>query len=290
VIDLHLHTTASDGRLAPSALVALAAQSGVRVLSVTDHDTVAGLAEARRAADAAGLRLVDGIEITAVERGRDVHVLGYFFDPSHSGLTLFLSSQRSARVARVREIGDRLRGLGCAVDTQSLIERASADGRSIGRPAIADALVAAGHAADRQDAFERWLAAGRPAFVARTGPSLADAVATIAAAGGIASLAHPGLLGMDDEIAAFAGAGLAAIEARHRDHDAAAEARYRAMASVLGLAVSGGSDFHGELERVPPGGRARPGSPALPDDDFLALEARARRVPHPATPPPAGAR
>jgi predicted metal-dependent phosphoesterase TrpH len=278
VIDLHLHTTASDGRLDPTALVSLAARSGLRVIAVTDHDTVAGLAEARRAADREQVRLIDGIEITAVESGRDVHVLGYFMDPSHGGLARFLEQQRAARVDRTREIGKRLYDLGYAIDVDGLLAAVGCGGRSIGRPAIADALVASGHAIDRQDAFDRWLGTDGPAYVARSGPSLADVVATIAAAGGIASLAHPGLLGLDDEIPAFASAGLHALEAYHRDHDAAAEARYRAMASSLGLVVSGGSDFHGEHERVRSGVQARPGSVVLPDGDFAALEARAQRT------------
>ena len=276
VIDLHLHTTASDGRLDPAALVSLAARSGLRVIAVTDHDTVAGLADARRAADREHLRLVDGIEITAVESGRDVHVLGYFLNPSDRGLARFLEQQRATRVDRTREIGKRLCDLGYAIDVDGLLDAVACGGRSIGRPAIADALVASGHAIDRQDAFDRWLGEDGPAYVARKGPSLADVVAAIAAAGGIASLAHPGVLGIDAEIPAFASAGLQAIEACHRDHDAAAEARYRAMASSLGLAVSGGSDFHGEHERVRSGIQARPGSVVLPEDDFAALEARAR--------------
>ena len=275
MIDLHLHTTASDGRLDPTALVSLAARSGLRVIAVTDHDTVAGLAEARGAADREQLRLVDGIEITAVEAGRDVHVLGYFMNPSDSGLARFLEQQRAARVDRTREIGKRLCDLGYTIDVDALLAAVACSGRSIGRPAIADALVASGHAIDRQDAFDRWLGTDGPAFVARKGPSLADVVAAIAAAGGIASLAHPGLLGLDDEIPAFASAGLQAIEACHRDHDAAAEARYRAIASSLGLAVSGGSDFHGEHERVRSGVQARPGCVVLPEGDFAALEARA---------------
>ena len=276
MIDLHLHTTASDGRLAPAALVSLAARSGLRVIAVTDHDTVAGLAEARHAAERERLRLVDGIEITAIEGGRDVHVLGYFMNPSDSGLARFLERQRAARVQRTREIGERLRDLGYAIDVEGLLAAVASGGRSIGRPAIADALVASGHAIDRQDAFDRWLGADGPAFVARIGPSLTEVVDAIAAAGGIASLAHPGLLGLDDEIPAFASSGLQAIEACHRDHDAAAEARYRAMASSLGLAVSGGSDFHGEHERVRGAIQARPGSVVLPESDFAALEARAR--------------
>jgi predicted metal-dependent phosphoesterase TrpH len=274
VIDLHLHTTASDGRLAPAALVSLAARAGLRVISITDHDTVAGLAEARHAAAGAGLRLVDGIEITAFECGRDVHLLGYFFDPLDPALARFLETQRAGRRTRVREIADRLRQFGIAVDVDAVLATASPKGGSIGRPALADALVAGGHAVDRQDAFDRWLGAGRPAFMPRNGPSVAESIAAITGAGGIASLAHPGVLGMDAEIPAFAAAGLGAIEVRHRDHEAAAEARYRAIAAALGLAVSGGSDFHGEYERAPAGIGAAPGSVTLSEEDFAALEAR----------------
>ena len=277
MIDLHLHTTASDGRLAPSALVGLAADAGLQIIAVTDHDTVAGLNEARTAAGARGVRLVDGIEVTAVECGRDVHVLGYFFDPASAALASFLERQRLARIERVREIGSRLAALGLHVDVGALIDAAAAARRSIGRPAIADALVAAGHAADRHDAFERWLGGGAPAYVERRGPSFGEVVAAIGGAGGIASLAHPGLLGLDQHIPRFAACGLDAIEARHRDHDAAAEARYRRIAAELDLAVSGGSDFHGELERSRTGAPARPGSVPLAAADFAALESRARR-------------
>jgi predicted metal-dependent phosphoesterase TrpH len=277
VIDLHLHTTASDGRLAPAALVALAADSGLRIIAVTDHDTVAGLEEARAAARARGIRLVDGIEVTAIECGRDVHVLGYFFDPGNAALAQLLDRQRAARIERVREIGSRLAAYAIAVDVGALIEAAAVEQRTIGRPAIADALVAGGHAVDRHDAFERWLGAGAPAFVERRGPSLGEAVEAIARAGGIASLAHPGLLGLDEHIPRFAGCGLDAIEARHRDHDAEAESRYRGIAAALDLAVSGGSDFHGEHERGRTGAASRPGSVALAPEDFAALESRVGR-------------
>jgi predicted metal-dependent phosphoesterase TrpH len=124
LVDLHLHTTASDGRLAPAGLVTLAAAAGLRTISVTDHDTTAGLAEARGAAEAAGVRLVSGIEITAVEEGRDVHVLGYFFDERSDGLRSFLETQRADRLRRVVEIGERLRSLGLAVPLDLLVARA----------------------------------------------------------------------------------------------------------------------------------------------------------------------
>jgi predicted metal-dependent phosphoesterase TrpH len=276
VIDLHLHTTASDGKLAPSALVSLAARRGVRILSVTDHDTTAGIAEARHAAEAAGIRLIDGIEITAVEGDRDVHVLGYFFNPADEALARFLERQRSARVERVREMGARLESLNVPVDVDAIVQAASAHrGRSIGRPSLADALIAAGHAIDRRDAFDRLLATNRPAFVPRCGPSLADVVVTITRAGGIASLAHPGLLGLDPEIARFSETGLSALEVRHREHPPEVEAHYRHLAGTLGLAVSGGSDFHGEtdMDPFPPG----PGSVSLDAKDFAALEGRVRR-------------
>jgi predicted metal-dependent phosphoesterase TrpH len=276
-IDLHLHTTASDGRLSPSALIELAAGTGLDIVSVTDHDTVAGLPEARATAAALGLRLVDGIEMTAIDGRRDVHVLGYFFDPDDGPLRRFLETQRSARIARVREIAARLETLGCPIDAEALLALApTASGRSVGRPLVADALVAAGHAVDRRDAFDRWLATDRPAFVQRCGPDVAQAVEAIAAAGGIASLAHPGLLGTDERIPGYAAAGLSAIEARHRDHGPEDEARYRRFAAELGLAVSGGSDFHGPHDSRN-GAPASPGSVTLDAADFAALEARPRR-------------
>lgn len=275
MIDLHLHTTASDGRLAPVELVSLAAAAGLTTISVTDHDTTAGLAEARAAAGAARIRLVNGIEITAVEAGRDVHVLGYFFEPDDERLRVFLEAQRADRLRRILEIGEKLRGLGLAVDLAPLLARAQRPpGRSAGRPLIADALVGAGHATDRRDAFDRLLGMGRPAFVPRRGPNVAAVVERITAAGGIASLAHPGLTRIDPEIPRFAASGLAAIEARHSDHDAETEARYRRMASDLGLAVSGGSDFHADPSQHIGG----LGLVTLPPADFAALEARAAGV------------
>jgi hypothetical protein len=270
LIDLHLHTTASDGLLAPRDLVARAAAAGITVMSVTDHDTIGGLAEATAAAAPRGIRLVPGIEITAVEGTRDVHVLGYFFDPDNPQLAVFLAAQRADRIRRTRAIADRLRELGYAIDCEPLLARATQPGRSIGRPQLADALVAAGHAQDRSDAFDRFLGNDRPAYVPRTGAPPEEVVDIVRQAGGITSLAHPGLLANDALIPRLAAAGLPAIEVRHSDHDAAAEARYREMAASLGLARSGGSDFHGDV-----GHRASLlGQVTLPAEDFAALEAR----------------
>jgi predicted metal-dependent phosphoesterase TrpH len=246
LIDLHLHTTSSDGALAPAALVARAVAAGIRTLAVTDHDTINGLDEASAAAVADGVTFVNGIEITAVEDGRDVHVLGYFFDPSDRGLGEFLEAQRADRVRRVREIASRLADLGVPVAVDGLLRDALDSGRSVGRPHVAEALVAAGHVASRDEAFSRFLERSAPAFVPRRGPDVAAVIGVVQRAGGVTSLAHPGLTRIDDRIQTFAVAGLSALEARHADHDPETESRYRVLAGRFGLEVSGGSDFHGD--------------------------------------------
>ncbi|MGE0043093.1 MAG: PHP domain-containing protein [Vicinamibacterales bacterium] len=252
MIDLHLHTTASDGWLTPAALVARAAAAGLTRISVTDHDTVASIAAATALGAEAGLAVVPGIEITAVHARRDVHVLGYFFDPDDRGLLAFLERQRARRVERVREIGARLARLGVPVDVDGvLLPAAERPGVSVGRPLIARALVGAGHARSVQDAFDRYLDDTQPAFVPRTGHTPAEVVQVIHDAGGIASLAHPAVTARDEIIEPLAAAGLDAIEVYHSDHDAEAVATYAALATRLGLAVSGGSDFHGEPETPP---------------------------------------
>lgn len=272
MIDLHLHTTASDGTLTPAQLVARAAGANLSIISVTDHDTVAGYAEASATAARLGVTLIPGIEITAIEAGRDVHVLGYFFDPASAPLADFLRQQRANRLARVEQIGRRLRELGYPIDLDTLLAEATrSTGRSFGRPQVADALVCAGHVRDRDDAFDRLLAAGRPAFVSRCGESPEHVIGVIRAAGGIASLAHPGLLGMDALIPRLAGAGLSAIEVRHSEHTPEHERRYRDAAAAHRLATSGGSDYHGDQGRR----AAAFGVVTLPEEDFAQLRARA---------------
>jgi 3',5'-nucleoside bisphosphate phosphatase len=244
VIDLHLHTTASDGRLSPEQLVRTAAAAGITTLAVTDHDTTAGVAAARAAADAAGVEVVMGIEITAVLDGRDVHILGYFFDDTHPELVAFLSAQREDRRRRVEAIVERLNALGAPVDRRDLDKQAEDSGKAIGRPAIAHAIVAAGHARDLQDAFDRFLADGRPAFISREGAPPVEVIALLKRSGGVASFAHPGKLGLDHMMPGLAEAGLIGLEVFHPDHDAEAVEKYAGMAKALNLTPTGGSDYH----------------------------------------------
>jgi 3',5'-nucleoside bisphosphate phosphatase len=270
VIDLHLHTTASDGALAPADLVRRASAAGLTVISITDHDTIAGLAPADAAAGANRLEIVPGIEITAIADGRDIHVLGYYIDPASASLDRFLVRQRADRVRRVSAMAERLADLGCAIDAAPMLADA-ARGRSVGRPQLAAALVRAGHVHTQDEAFVRFLEFGRAAFVPRAGASPADVVTLVHEAGGLASLAHPGLSGRDDLIPGLVDAGLDAIEVRHADHDEATEARYREIARRHGIAVTGGSDFHAD-DRTPH--HPALGAITLPREDFERLRAR----------------
>ena len=267
MIDLHLHTTASDGRCSPKELVDRAAAAGVSVMAVTDHDTTQGIDDAASAARAHGLEVVAGIEITAVESARDIHILGYFINPADIQLAGFLIRQRTQRIARVKAVGDRLTLLGMPIDITPLIAQAREDGgRSVGRPQIARAMVAAGYVADTREAFDRWLATGRPAFVPRAGAPPEEVIRMLRGAGGLASLAHPGQTAVDSRILAYADAGLDALEVYHPDHDKTSTERYRALAARLKLLATGGSDFHGD-----PSHGWEPGAVALPEDAWRRL-------------------
>ncbi|MCC7179376.1 MAG: PHP domain-containing protein [Acidobacteria bacterium] len=270
MIDLHLHTTASDGRLSPAELVDRASAARLTTIAVTDHDTVQAVDEVTRLGAARGIRVVPGTEITAVDDGRDVHMLAYFVDHTDHTLGALLATQRERRMARVREIGARLAAQAVPVDVEALLDEArAAPGTSIGRPWLARALVRAGHADSVADAFDRYLGQGRPAFVPRLGPSPFDVVASVHAAGGIVSFAHPGVTRRDHLLRPLADAGLDAIEVHHSDHSPDVRERYRALASALGLATSGGSDFHGFGDT-----RAALGLVVLPAREFAVLEAR----------------
>lgn len=266
-VDLHLHTTASDGRCTPLELVNRAARAGVTVLSVTDHDTTAAVDEVVAAGRSQGIDVIAGIEVTAIESGRDIHILGYFIDPVDSELAAFLGMQREQRIARVEAVGARLAELEMPIDVAAVVALAiESGGRSIGRPQIARAMVAAGYVADTREAFDKWLATGRPAFIPRAGASPEEVIAILHDAHGIASLAHPGQTAVDGRIAAYVEAGLDALEAHHPDHDATSTARYRSLAGDLGLLVTGGSDFHGD-----PSHGWEPGAVSLPADAWRRL-------------------
>ena len=275
VIDLHLHTTASDGVCTPSELVDMAWRAGISTMSVTDHDTVAAVAEIAALTRDIGMGFVPGIEITAVHEGRDVHVLGYFIDPDSAPFAEFLQRQRVDRVRRLSEMVDRLAEIGKPINREKVLAKKEAGG-SLGRPMVARALVKAGHVSDMRQAFDELIGEGKPAFVPRVGPPPSEVVVIIAQAGGVASLAHPGLLKRDDLIPALVDAGLPALEAFHSDHDPETTERYLALAERLGLAVSGGSDYHGEPIRR----RSAFGKIGLPLEHFERLAARAGKKGH----------
>jgi predicted metal-dependent phosphoesterase TrpH len=250
MIDLHMHTTASDGTSTPGDLAARVHRAGITIFSVTDHDTMAAVPAASAAAAREGLTCIRGIEITTVHDGHDLHMLGYFLDADSPVLIGLLERVRALRRERAVEISDRLANAGAPIDVDALLSTADpGSSRSLARPQIARALIAAGHVATVSEAFDRFLSEGCCAYVPHRGPSPAEGIAAIISAGGVASLAHPGTTNRDTIIPGLAENGLSAIEAHHSAHDAATVERYRALAQSLGLAVSGGSDFHGEGTR-----------------------------------------
>jgi predicted metal-dependent phosphoesterase TrpH len=272
-VDLHLHTTASDGRCSPLELVEHAAAAGIAVMAATDHDTTGSVDEVRVRAAERGIEAIPGIEITAVEDGSDVHVLGYFLQTTDASFREFLAGQRRTRVDRVRAIAGRLAELGMPVDlSEALAAVGQQSSRAIGRPQVARAMVAAGHVADTREAFDKWLGPNLPAFVPRSGPSPEAVIDTIHRAGGLASLAHPGRTQIDARIPALRNAGLDALEAYHSDHDAAAADRYHRMADDLGLLITGGSDYHGD-----PAHGVSIGCSTLPSECWQRLHAARHR-------------
>ena len=276
MIDLHLHTTASDGSSSPEDLVAECVKAGITTLAVTDHDTVGGIRAATAAARLAGLTVLPGIEITALHEGIDVHILGYGFDVHDASLETFLVTQREDRRRRLLEMAAKLETLGVQVDTAPFSGGGSSENqKALGRPAIARAIVRAGHAKDIADAFDRFLSPGRPAFVSRIGADPGEVFALIRRAGGVSSIAHPVKVGDDAVVRAFVEAGADAIEVYHPDQGAAAMARYQALADSMGRLVSGGSDFHGAGS----GRTSALGQVGLPLADFERLTATMRWAP-----------
>lgn len=266
-----MHTTASDGRSSPEALIAEVSAAGCTTIALTDHDTVAGVTAARAAARRADVAFVTGIEMTAVAEGVDVHILGYFIDIEDAPLAAFLRAQRERRRERVAAMGEKLRQAGVPIDVEPILAVPVESGRAVGRPAVARALVAAGHAENVGDAFARFLSPGRPGHIPRTGPDPADVIARLRAAGGVSSLAHPGKLRRDHLIEPMVAAGLDALEVYHSDHSVGDVVRYQVMADRHRLLVTGGSDYHG-----PGSGRtAGLGVVGLPPAAFDRLMAQA---------------
>jgi predicted metal-dependent phosphoesterase TrpH len=248
-IDLHSHSNVSDGTEPPRELVRLAVAAELDVVAITDHDTVAGWNEAAAAALDFGITVVPGLELSCTRGAASVHVLGYRIDPTRPGVDAELAAIRAGRTDRLPAMLAALARHG--VDLSSEQVWAAAGGAdSLGRPHVADALIAAGYVADRGEAFDVWLAEGRPAHIARYAPDVVDGIRLIREAGGVAVIAHPWGRESRDTVtpavlAEFAAAGLAGIEAHHDDHDEPTEQALVALAAELGLVVTGGSDWHG---------------------------------------------
>ncbi len=248
-IDLHTHSSASDGTQTPAELVAAAVAAGLDVLALTDHDTADGWSEAAAAAEQHGLSLLRGMEISTVHDGASVHLLAYLCDPAEPRLAEALTRIRAGRTDRVPRMVERLRERGSAITVDDVL-LASAGTPAPGRPHVADALVTLGEVRDRDEAFARFLANGRPAYVDRYATPLQEMVEIVAGAGGASVIAHPwgrhGTTALDAELlATLRERGLSGIEVDHEDHDPEERARLHVLARDLDLVATGSSDHHG---------------------------------------------
>lgn len=247
-IDLHTHSSASDGTQAPAELVRAAADAGLDVVALTDHDTTAGWAEAASAARTVGVALVRGTEVSARSRDVSVHLLAYLQDPGARPLADELARVVDSRAHRAERIVEAL-ARDVPITWQQVLDQAG-DGAVVGRPHIADALVANGVVPDRDAAFATLLDSRGRYYVPYYAPDAAHAVELVRAAGGVPVFAHPGADGRGRVVAdavfdELAEAGLAGLEVFHRDHDEGQRARLSAIAERLGLLVTGSSDYHG---------------------------------------------
>ncbi len=290
VIDLHTHSTVSDGSETPGAVVELAAAAGCSALALTDHDSLAGLAEAGRTAAQLGVRLVPGCEVScrkpspppgAPRIEGSVHVLVYFVEPGPGPLQDELVKLRADRAVRNRELAARLGELGTGVTYEDVLAEAGDEG-GMGRPHFARALVRAGAAQDIDDAFDRWLADGRPAYVPKARLDPTDVARLAHGSGGVAVMAHPLSTGLGPRqlerlVAELADGGLDGLEATYSSYDPDQRAVLRRMAARTGLVATGGSDFHGTFKPGLYVGSGR-GDLDVPDDVLDALEARRDRV------------
>lgn len=271
-IDLHSHTTASDGDLSPAELLALAHKQGVTTLAITDHDTTDGLPAAHEAAAAHGITLIDGVELSAESEDiGDIHMLGYFVDITDADFQARLQHFREGRYHRGRGMVRKLNELGVPL-TWEAVEQV-ADGAAIARPHIARALRDAGHVGSLQEAFDRYLADDKPAYVNRERMLPEEAVALIHSAGGVAVMAHPGLVkGYADVLAHLVAHGVDGVEVNHPKNSSTVTAHLTELATQHNLVMTGGSDFH-RPERA--NGAIKLGTYHPPHDEVIAqLQAR----------------
>lgn len=242
--DLHMHSTASDGRLTPSELMERAAAAGLKAVALTDHDTTAGIDEARETAEKLGMAFLPGIEIST-GKGGDIHVLGYGIDPQNEELNAFCAQMKQDRIERIPKMMQKLADIGMPLDPERVMALAKG---SVGRPHVARAMVETGYVNDPQEAFARYLGSGMPAYVPRTEVATEEAVRLILKAGGVPVLAHPGDYPDEAkrilEVNEKQGWGLKGIEVYYPHHLENAFEPWLTIACEKALLVTSGSDFH----------------------------------------------
>jgi hypothetical protein len=241
-VDLHAHSTASDGAATPEEFVATAQRAGLAAIALTDHDTLAGVRAAQRAAEPLGIRVIPGVELSTVDQGHEVHLLGLHIrdvEAMEDELAAFRGSRRTRAIAIVAKLNE----LGVPVTVEAVLE-AAADG-AIGRPHIARALIAGGFVKDNREAFDRWLGNGRPANIEKEKLAIADAIAMIHGYGGLAVWAHPGPDGRRERVEPLVAMGIDGLEVRHPGHQNDDTQRLGALVAHFKLVPSGGSDWHG---------------------------------------------
>lgn len=241
-VDLHMHSTASDGALAPDAVVAAAATVGLAAIALTDHDTLAGLPAAKAVGEQLGIRVVAGVELSVLDGDRELHLLGLHIARVEQ-LDAELAAFRDARRERAVRIVQRLNELGVPVTIDAVLAQAGSG--AVGRPHVARAIVAGGWAADVREVFDRWIGAGRPAFIEKRRLSVPDAIRLVHDAGGLVVLAHPGSGVTRARLEGLRALGLDGVEVRHPSHTSDDVARLTALAEHFSLVRSGGSDWHG---------------------------------------------
>ena len=245
--DLHTHTSASDGVLSPGTLVDRAADRGIQVLSVTDHDTMEGLAAATAVAQERDIELLAGVELSVTLDGDEIHLLAYDVDPIHAGLHKHLEALQEARRDRAWRIVERLRSCGLEVEDEHL-RTDIATTHAVGRPHLAAALVRGGHVETHREAFDRYLGRGKPGYVAKPAFPADDALRLVHEAGGVGVLAHPGHWTSSTQVRRLVDAGLDGLETHHPSHDASLRSYYERLARGYDLLVTGGSDYHGRTD------------------------------------------
>lgn len=264
-VDLHTHTTASDGTVEPADLLHSAHELSIQYLGVSDHDSTAGFdAMQPLLPQVPGVQLVPAIEINA-EGTMACHILGYYINPGDAAFQKQLAEYRQQRLARLRRMAEKLQALGYPVDYEMVLARAK--GGSLGRPHLADALIEMKVVRSRQEAFDRFLARAGPAYVSADTPTAPEGIALIRAAGGIPVLAHPSYYMTEELLKGLVNVGLMGIEVYYPEHSASLRRKYLEYAATYHLLATGGSDFHG-----PKTGRAALGSVDVPLSVIAALQ------------------